>query len=217
MLQTSQALLAGLLILVLCAGSLIPSPAVQRLAMFAVPIMMLVYAIVTFRLLGRRRRKRFDVTQRFWQVGMLCLVLSAAAHLYSYLAATPGASNMAVLSGLLLLAGFAVSVINGMLYKIVPFLVWLNLRMPAVMGKLKPGSRYYTPNIHEVINVKPMQVQFLVHLAGLILLLAGVLAPGVPVYAAAPLMLVSNLLLLVNLAHAARLYRKYSSQVPGTK
>jgi len=117
------------------------------------------------------------------------------------------------LPGLLLLAGFAVSIINGMLYKIVPFLVWPNLRMPVVMGKLKPETKIYTPNIYEVINVQPMKIQFMFHVAGLLLLVVSVFSQGFIVYAAATAVLVSNLLLLANLSHAVRLYRRYSGQV----
>jgi len=132
---------------------------------------------------------------------------------YGYFGGKLAGADVSVLSGLLLLAGFAVSIINGMLYKIVPFLVWLNLRMPVLMGKLKPGTRYYTPNIHEVIDVRPMKLQFMFHVTGLLLLVAAVFLKGLLVYVAATAVLVSNLVLLVNLAHAAGLYRKYSSQV----
>ena len=202
--------LACLLLLLLAAGSLLPVPMLEQVAVVLAVALMLVYAAVTLRLLGKRRRKRFDITNAYWQLGMLCLVFGAAMNVYGYFGGQAGAADVAVLTGLLLLAGFAVSIINGMLYKIVPFLVWLNLRMPAVTGKLKPGTRYYTPNIHEVINVRPMQVQFVFHVAGLLLLVAAAFVQGLAVYAGALAMLVSNLLLLVNLGHAVGLYRKYS-------
>ncbi|HHJ17438.1 MAG TPA: hypothetical protein ENJ80_12150 [Gammaproteobacteria bacterium] len=204
--------LAYLLMLLLVAGSLLPLRGLELAAVVLAGCLMLAYAVVTLQLLGKRRRKRFDITNAYWQVGMLCLVPGAGTNVYSYFGGAMGGADLALLSGLLLLVGFAVSIINGMLYKIVPFLVWLNLRMPAVMGKLKPGTRYYTPNIHEVINVRPMQVQLMFHVAGLLLLVAAVFFQGLTVYAAATAVLVSNLLLLLNLAHAVRLYRKYSSR-----
>ena len=202
--------LAYLLILLLGAGSLLPVRGLEQVAVVLVSLLMLAYATVTLYLLGKRRRKRFDITNAYWQLGMLCLILGAGINVYGYFGGVIGGADVALLSGLLLLAGFAVSIINGMLYKIVPFLVWLNLRMPVVMGKLKPGTRYYTPNIHEVINVRPMQVQFMFHVAGLLLLVVSVFLQGFPVYIAALAMLVSNLLLLGNLGHAVSLYRKYS-------
>ena len=202
--------LAYLLMFLLCAGSLLPVRGLEQVAMVLVSCLMLAYASVTLYLLGKRRRKRFDITCAYWQVGMLCLILGAGTYVYGYFGGLMAQVDVALLSGLFLLAGFAVSIINGMLYKIVPFLVWLNLRMPVVMGKLKPGTRYYTPNIHEVINIRPMQVQFMFHVAGLLLLVVAAFLQGFTVYVAALAMLVSNFLLLLNLLHAVRLYRQYS-------
>ena len=205
--------LAYLLMLLLGAGSLLPWQSLQQACVVLVSILMLVYAGVTLHLLGKRRRKRFDITNAFWRAGMLCLVLGAGTNVYSYSGGTLANADISILTGLLLLAGFAVSLINGMLYKIVPFLVWLNLRMPVVMGKLKPGTRYYTPNIHEVISPWPMKLQFMFHVSGLLLLVASVFLKGFTVYVGATAMLVSNLLLMANLFHAARLYRKHASRI----
>ncbi|MFQ5643344.1 MAG: hypothetical protein ACE5FQ_06565 [Thiogranum sp.] len=205
--------LVYVLVSVLVAGSLLPVQGVQQLAVVLAGVLMLAYAVVTLYLLGKRRRRRFDITDWFWRVGMVCLVLGTGSGVYDYFGDTLAGDKLPVLSGLFLLAGFAVSIINGMLYKIVPFLVWLNLRMPAVRGKLKPGTKLYTPNIHEVIDVRPMKIQLALHVAGLLLLVASVLLQGVMVYVAAAALLASNLLLLVNLSRAVSLYRKYASRV----
>jgi hypothetical protein len=85
--------------------------------------------------------------------------------------------------------------------------------MPVLKGEVKAGTRLYTPSIHEVIDVRPMKLQFLVHVAGLLLLVATLFREGIWVYAAATAVLASNLLLLLNLLQAVRLYRKYSGQV----
>ena len=205
--------LATWLVALLVAGSLLPGHAIAVAGVILASTLMLAYAGVTLHLLARRRRKRTDVTGWFWRLGMLCLITGALTNLYAMSGGVPAGLDLSMLSGVLLIAGFAVSLINGMLYKIVPFLVWLNLRMPAVTGKLEPGARYYTPNIHEVIDIRPMKLQFAFHLAGLLLLTASVFPAGVPVYAGAAAMLVSNLLLLSSLVHAARLYQRYSSRI----
>jgi len=85
--------------------------------------------------------------------------------------------------------------------------------MPAIMGKLKPGTRFYTPDIHEVIHVRSMKLQFMFHLAGLLLLVTSIFLKGFLIYVAAIAVLITNLLLLVNLSHVVRLFRKYSAQV----
>jgi hypothetical protein len=205
--------LVYLLMFFLCTGSLLPLQGLQQAAVVLVSCLMLVYAAVTVYLLGKRRRKRFDITAWFWRVGMICLMLGAGTSVYGYFGGVLGGADISILSGLFLLPGFAVSIINGMLYKIVPFLVWLNLRMPVIMGKLKPGTKFYTPNIHEVIDMRSMKLQFMFHVTGLLLLVASVFSEGFLIYVAATAILASNLLLLVNLFHAVRLYLKYSSQV----
>jgi len=205
--------LGYLLILLLCVGSLMPLQGVKQACVVLVLVLMMAYALVTLNLLQKRRRKRFDISNWFWQVGLLCLMLGAGITGYGYFGGTFAGKDVSMLSWLFLLAGFAVSLINGMLYKIVPFLVWLNLRMPVLKGELKAGTRLYTPSIHEVIDVRPMKLQFLLHVAGLLLLVATLFREGLWVYAAATAVLASNLLLLLNLLQAVRLYRKYSGQV----
>jgi hypothetical protein len=205
--------LGYLLILLLCIGSLMPLQGVKQACVVLVLVLMMAYALVTLNLLQKRRRKRFDISNWFWQVGLLCLMLGAGITGYGYFYGTFAGKDVSMLSGLFLLAGFAVSLINGMLYKIVPFLVWLNLRMPVLKGELKAGTRLYTPSIHEVIDVRPMKLQFLLHVAGLLLLVATLFREGLWVYAAATAVLASNLLLLLNLLQAVRLYRKYSGHV----
>jgi len=205
--------LVYLLALLLCVGSLLPLQGLEQASVPLASILMLAYAVVTLYLLGKRRRKRFDITNWFWRVGMLCLILGAGINLYGYSGGALSGADVSIISGLFLLTGFATSLINGMLYKIVPFLVWLNLRLPVIMGKLEPGTRFYTPNIHEVINARSMKIQFMFHATGLLLLFASVFLKGFLIYIAATVMVVSNLLLLANISHAIRLYRKYSGQV----
>ncbi len=200
--------LVYLLMLMLSAGSLLSFAGFARTVTVLVAVLMISYAVVSLYLLARRRRKRFDVTDRFWRLGMLCLIGAGGALLYDVLGGTQMDLDPTVLYGLLLLAGFAVSLINGMLYKIVPFLVWLNLRMPVLKGQVPAGTRLYAPNIHEVISARPMQLQFWLHTGSLLLLLAALFARGLWVYAAAALLLLSNLLLLINLLRAARVYSR---------
>jgi hypothetical protein len=96
---------------------------------------------------------------------------------------------------LAVLPGFFVSVINGMLYKIVPFLVWLHLQQ-----KVRQP-----PNMNQVIADRAMRGQLWLHWGALALLAGGVLFP--PLLAAGGLLFaVSCGWLEVNLLRAARLY-----------
>ncbi|NCS64944.1 MAG: hypothetical protein COS39_08150 [Hydrogenophilales bacterium CG03_land_8_20_14_0_80_62_28] len=81
-----------------------------------------IFAIVTLVLQHRRRRKLGDATLTFWRLAMASLLGCAAAG--PLVAGEP--AQMAV--GGLFLLGFAASAVNGMLYKIVPFLAWFHLQ-----------------------------------------------------------------------------------------
>ncbi|MBI3992302.1 MAG: hypothetical protein HY342_03440 [Candidatus Lambdaproteobacteria bacterium] len=82
-----------------------------------------VFTGMVWRMLHARRRRISDATLRFWQVGMLALPLALAALAVHVLGQLP---RWSLVFGTLYLLGFAGAAINGMLYKIVPFLVWLH-------------------------------------------------------------------------------------------
>lgn len=103
---------------------------------------------------------------------------------------------------MLFIFGFAVSVANGMLYKIVPFLIWLNLQ-----SRLAKGAAI--PNMKQIIPDHTARRQLRAHMATLLLLLASTAWP-VLIYPAALALALASCLLLLNLVVAARLNRKFS-------
>jgi hypothetical protein len=99
------------------------------------------YAVATLWLQSKRRRHVADATLSFFRLGitaLMCAALLALATLYF-----PDIDRLGMLSAVLFLLGFAISLIHGMLYKIVPFLVWFHL----FRGGVKRGI----PNMKEVI------------------------------------------------------------------
>ena len=88
-----------------------------------------VFALTTLWLQTKRKRKLPDVSLDFWRGGMISLlsaiVLWFAAQIFPAMGDT---QSYGMSLGLLMIVGFAMSVINGMLYKIVPFLVWFHLQ-----------------------------------------------------------------------------------------
>ena len=99
------------------------------------------FAVLTLWLQHRRRRRIADVTVQFWRFGLACLaaaaLLEAAATVYAPLGEEP---RVALAVGMLALPGFAVAVISGMLYRIVPFLVWFHAQARAGIGGAVPRS-----------------------------------------------------------------------------
>jgi hypothetical protein len=99
------------------------------------------FAVTTLMLQSKRRRRVADATLGFFRLGMmslLCTSLFALATLFF-----PAIDRLGTLSAVLFLLGFAMSLMHGMLYKIVPFLVWFHL----FRGGVKSG----VPNMKEII------------------------------------------------------------------
>lgn len=152
-----------------------------------------VFALTTLHLHRRRRRRQIDITLLFWRVSMTSLigavVLLAAAH------GLPdnGQAKLELAAGMLMIVGFALGAINGMLYKIVPFLGWFHLQA-RMSGKVM--------NMKELLPEIWARRQFRLYLASFLTLLAAVLWPPL-VYPAAILFGASALALWHNLLRAA--------------
>lgn len=100
------------------------------------------FALITLKLQWQRRRRVADATLSFFRLGMISLILAALFSLAALLyPATAAPLNM--LTALVFLIGFAMSVIFGMVYKILPFLVWFHL----FRGGMKSG----VPNMKQII------------------------------------------------------------------
>lgn len=123
------------------------------------------FALVTLRLQSRRRRHVPDATLSFFRLGMFSLLLAAFLSLTSLHLPEPS-DRLAMLSVLAFLTGFAMSVVQGMLYKIVPFLVWFHL----FRGGVKTG----VPNMKKIIPEPLMWRHFWLHVSTV---LAALLAP----------------------------------------
>ncbi len=200
--------MAFLLVALLAAGTLAPWPWLDALALSLLYLTVLGFAIITHALLWRRRRRQRDVAHWFWHLGMLCLGLGATVAVAAWRGFRPGNADPALIAGVLLLVGFAGSVINGMLYKIAPFLVWLHIRLPAILGQTPPGVKLVSPNIHEAIPAPSQMVQFGFHLAA-ILLLVGANVFSALARPAAGALFIAQLLLLANLLRAVGVHKKF--------
>ncbi|HQW19695.1 MAG TPA: hypothetical protein PLI90_03360 [Rhodocyclaceae bacterium] len=160
------------------------------------------YAAVTLQLQSRRRRRLTDVNFAFWRGAMLALLTLAVSWLT--LLAVPALGGMPrapLWLGVLAFVGVFMSAINGMLYKIVPFLNWLHLQQMA-------GLKVLPPNIKQMIPEARMREQFLLHFLALALLLAALFWPLLTRPAGAALA-ASCLWLEWNLIGAVRLYANF--------
>ncbi len=103
------------------------------------------FAVITLKLQSQRRRRVPDAPLSFFRLGMASLLLAAIFSLAA-LIWPQYSDNLRTLSALAYILGFALSLIQGMLYKIVPFLIWFHLFRGGIKA-IKAG----VPNMKEII------------------------------------------------------------------
>lgn len=162
------------------------------------------YAMVSLRLLHNRKRPASDTTTRFWRVTMCSAVACLPVWLWLQLDADP---RNAITLGVLMIFGIAVSAINGMLYKILPVLLWNHTQMP-----LQAASPL-VPKIKEILPDTLGTTQFRLHLVALLLLVLASRWPWAFTHPAALAALASSLWLGRNIMTALGVYRHAKKQI----
>lgn len=130
------------------------------------------FGAVTIHLQMRRRRKVVDPTLLFFRGAMISLIAILVSAVAMQLAPTLAEDpRMPVWLGILALPGVFVSAINGMLYKIMPFLNWLHLQRQMASMSVLPL------NMKQMIPESAMLGQMRLHFMAEGLLLAAVVWP----------------------------------------
>jgi len=204
------------LFLLLCAVSM--SSTLQGAGMgfhlLALALLVLGYggfAALTLYLLARRKRPSADTTTLYWRTAMGCLLLAGVLAVLRQLAshamrpALPVAPTELAI-GALLLTGVALCTINGMLYKILPFLTWYHLQQTRERGNS-------IPNVNQIIPPQHGRYQYYLHCSAVLLLVAACYAPAVLSRPAAGLMALASLALCRNMLTAVKLYRRLQRAV----
>ncbi|MES9872925.1 MAG: hypothetical protein ABW146_07430 [Candidatus Sedimenticola sp. 6PFRAG7] len=164
------------------------------------------FAVTTYSLILRRRRKVRDITLMFWKTGLI----SAVTAFLFWLHGGMGSSVSPVLLGVLVLVGFAVSLVNGMLYKIVPFLSWFHLqnRQMTLMN-----MDVMIPHMKEFVPDKRARLQFYAHLLAVGCMLGAVFVTTWLSHVAGLFFVLSNAILMFNLLQAVILYRETNTSL----
>lgn len=166
------------------------------------------FACVTLYLLAHRKRPQPDASTLFWRVSLVALlggtVLLALRGSGIYGAeGTTAAGTVQLALGTLAIVGFGYSAINGMLYKIVPFLLWYHMQDSVREIGVK------VPPVRQILPDHAAQKQFWLHLFALLLLVAACFLPQALSRLAALAMCLSSLWLWRNLWQATRVYRAF--------
>ncbi|MBE9536958.1 MAG: hypothetical protein IMF07_07225 [Proteobacteria bacterium] len=157
---------------------------------------MLVFTKIMLDLIKNRKRKIVDVTLRSWQVALVLLPLALLAFVLCQLTDHPA---FIFSFGIIFIAGFGLTVTTGMLYKILPFLIWFH-RFSLLIGKVP------VPLMRDISPDKPAQKQIRLFWAALLLLIIGaIFESGMLVRLGGLFFATSSLLLMVNLLRMVRM------------
>ena len=165
------------------------------------------FAVVTLGLQRRSKRARFDANQQCWRVAMASALAASAVWLLAMLVPALGEwTGWPLLCGVLLLFGGFTTVIVGMLYKIVPFLIWLHLQ--------NAGARRVTaPNMKKIIAERNVDRQVMAHFGACMLVLFAMFWPVWFVYPAGLALVFSNGWLMLNLWSGVSVYRAHLRKI----
>jgi len=149
------------------------------------------FAIVS---LSNRRRPVFDITLWYWKLSMFSLILSMILFILDI--------NIYVIV-IIIVFGFIYSVLQGMMYKIIPFLSWFHL---------SSKGHFDIPTLREFILEFDIKVQFYIYFSSIICFLLAIMIDQIFIYVGSCLFVVSNLLLIINMIKAMSVYNKLSKK-----
>ena len=186
---------------------LLPLETIRTVASMIVIVCLLIFALTTLWILHKRRRQLADTTMRFWQLAMTSLLLLTVVWSSSTLM---DAEMPVFLLGVLMIHGFAMTTINGMMYKIIPFIIWLHLSVhnKKLRDQGERESQVKVPHMRQIIPEAAALWQFRFHLLSLILLLSATMWPQWLFYPAAFLFVIAQAFLLFNLLKAVHFYNE---------
>lgn len=131
-------------------------------SLFLFSFLALVFAYFTLKMLADRKRKRFDIVVLCWQISMSFLFFGTFMTIIDFFTEKDLQLQIAILLGF----GFVLTLIFGMLYKIVPFLVWFHLNAKGVLD---------APMMNEMINENIQKLQIGSHILGIFVVCFGFL------------------------------------------
>ncbi|MDR2638772.1 MAG: hypothetical protein LBC09_02920 [Helicobacteraceae bacterium] len=115
------------------------------------------FGVITLDRIYKRKRKVSDPSLCYWRFAMCCLIASAP---FLFIG---GGKNEAILA-ILFIGGFALSLINAMIYKIIPFLSWFHLSAITLND---------IPMMSDFISKNAIYIQMIFHCASIVFLIAG--------------------------------------------
>lgn len=157
----------------------------------------IIFAIYGLNSLNNRRRNVFDVTLWYWKLSLNSLILGLGLFISDV------NNEYIVTITLILIFGFLYSLLQGMIYKIVPFLSWFHLN----------SKGYFDiPTIRGFIKEFDIKVQFYIYVSSILFIVYSTFSNQLFLYIGAVLFIVSNLLFIINLIKAVISYKNIAKE-----
>jgi len=153
------------------------------------------FALITINILKNRKRKRVDTTVNLWYFSMLNLFIASIMWIVSIGFNLELGFSFGVVFGL----GFIYALINGMLYKIVPFLTWFHLSSAFI----------FDAEMSQVIKAKMMKIQFYIFVGSYIFFILALFYQPF-LFVGATLFFASSSLLLYNIINGYKYHNLLS-------
>jgi hypothetical protein len=170
------------------------------LAKFWIALFVWAFATTVWLKLSRRRRPVSDVTVWYWRSASVFLTLGSFLWIFDEYFKHEYIVMVAILIG----GGFILSIMIGMMYKIIPFLVWFHLNALGYMS---------IPTMNEMINKHLSRLQFILFLLALIGFIFSFYTPWVLKISAMSFIL-SMIVLEYNMIAPMIIYRKFIKTKP---
>jgi hypothetical protein len=159
-------------------------------------ILISVFAFYALKSLNNRRRPVFDVTLWYWKISLVSLIISMFLYINH-----PDNLILPILFAL----GFLYSLLQGMIYKIVPFLSWFHLNSKGY---------FQIPTLREFIKEDSIKIQLYIYMSSVFFFILSTILSSIFLYIGSGLFIVSNILLISNIIIAAKKYHEISLTDP---
>ena len=146
--------------------------------------------------LNNRKRPVFDATLWYWKFSLVCLAISLIIWLVGF--------DTNYILAVVFAFGFLYSLLQGMVYKIIPFLSWFHL---------SSKGYFKLPTIREFIDERYIKIHFFVHISSVIFFVLSYFLNDL-IYLASILFLFSNILFFLNCLNAVKKYISISKTDP---
>jgi len=164
------------ILLALLVSEFIVTPHIVKKALqYLLLVSNCIFIAYLLNILHHRKRKIADSTVNYWRLAALNLIICGLLFIIpEQILPLIILQKLPILLAVLFIFGYVVSILEGMLLKILPFLVFTHLQQRCMINFTAMQA---LPNMHDILIKRHGQIQFLLHLLTLVTLFSTILFP----------------------------------------